>query len=81
MKKLPLKPTSVLDRAKAPTPPFFKKLRNIGLVMTTISTIIITAPVSIPSTLIAVAGYIGVAGGVMSAVSQLTTVKQSKTQK
>ena len=76
MKKLPLKQASVVDRAKAPTPKFFIKLRNIGLIMTTISTIIITAPVSIPSTLIAIAGYIGVAGGVMSAVSQLTIVKE-----
>ncbi len=76
MKKLPLKQPSVVERAKAPTPKFFKKLRTIGLVLASISTIIVTAPISLPAAVLAVAGYVGIAGGVMSAVSQLTTDKQ-----
>jgi hypothetical protein len=73
MKKIAINWQTLLSRAKAPTPQFFKKLRSIGLVLVSISTVIITAPVSLPASLITAAGYICVAGGVMSAMSQLTT--------
>jgi hypothetical protein len=68
----------VIDRAKAPTPKFFKKLRNIGLVLAAISTAIITAPVALPAALVTAAGYVAVASGVVSAVSQITTTNESK---
>lgn len=67
------KKIGIIERAKAPTPKFFRKLRNIGLVMAAVSAAIITAPVSLPAAVISVAGYVGVAGGVISAVSQVTT--------
>lgn len=63
----------IIERAKAPTPGFFKHLRNIGLLLASVSTIVVTAPISLPAVVVTAAGYIGVAGGVMSAVSQLTT--------
>lgn len=62
---------TIIQRAKAPTPPFFKKLRNIGIGLTTIAGVVLTAPVSLPATMVSVAGYIAVAGGVASAISQL----------
>lgn len=55
---------------KAPTPRFFKKIRNIGLVLTAVSGVIATAPVSLPALLVSAAGYLAVAGGIASAVSQ-----------
>lgn len=55
---------------KAPTPRFFKKIRNIGLVLTAVSGVIATAPVSLPTLLVSAAGYLAVAGGIASAVSQ-----------
>jgi hypothetical protein len=63
---------NVIQRAKSPTPPFFKKLRNIGLLLAAISGAVLTAPVSLPSIVATVATYIGLAGGVMTTVSQLT---------
>ncbi len=63
----------IIDRAKAPTPTFFKKLRNIGLTLAAISTAIITAPITLPAAILTVAGYVAVASGVISAVSQITT--------
>ena len=60
-----------------PTPVFFKKIRNIGLTLAAISAAILTAPVALPIMLVKAAGYIAVAGGVMSAVSQ-TAVKMEK---
>jgi hypothetical protein len=49
-------------------------LRTIGLSMAAIATTIVAGPVALPAILIKVAGYIAVAGGVMTAVSQ-TAVK------
>jgi hypothetical protein len=63
---------NILERAAAPTPKFFKTLRNIGLVLAAISTAIVTAPVALPAALITIAGYAAVGGAVLSAVSQVT---------
>ena len=76
-KKIP-KSSTIVERAKAPTPSFFKKLRNIGLVLASISTVILTAPISLPAAVVSAAGYIAVAGGVMSAVSQITTLNEQE---
>ena len=65
----------IIDRAKAPTPRFFKKLRTVGIVLAGISTAIVTAPVALPALVVAVAGYAALAGSVMSVVSQLTVEK------
>jgi phage-related minor tail protein len=69
---------NIIQRAQAPTPSFFKKLRNIGLVLAAISTAIVTAPIALPAAVISVAGYAAVAGGVISAVSQITTTNDGK---
>ncbi|MDN6292536.1 MAG: hypothetical protein L0J35_05635 [Tetragenococcus halophilus] len=72
------------ERAKAPTPKIFKKLRNIGLIMAAVGGTILTAPVSLPALVTSIGGYIAVAGGVLSSVSQITvedkTVKEEKNE-
>ena len=60
----------LIERVQAPTPSFFKKLRNIGLILATIATTIAAAPVALPALVVQIAGYIAVAGGIASAVSQ-----------
>lgn len=65
---------SIIKRAKTPTPKFFKVLRNIGLVLATVGGTVATAPVALPLAVISIGGYLAVAGGVLSAVSQLTTL-------
>jgi uncharacterized membrane protein HdeD (DUF308 family) len=62
----------VVERIKAPTPKFFKILRSIGLALLAISGTIVAAPIVLPLTVVTVAGYMAVAGGVISAVSQMT---------
>jgi uncharacterized membrane protein HdeD (DUF308 family) len=64
---------NVIKRAKAPTPKFFKVLRNIGLVIATVGGTILAAPIALPVVVTTIGGYLAVAGGVVSAVSQLTT--------
>jgi uncharacterized membrane protein YeiH len=62
----------IVERITAPTPKFFKILRSIGLALLAISGTVIAAPIVLPATVVAVAGYMAVAGGVISAVSQMT---------
>jgi hypothetical protein len=69
---------NIIQRAQAPTPSFFKKLRNIGLTLAAISTAIVTAPIALPAAVISLAGYAAVAGSVLSAVSQITTTNDGK---
>lgn len=59
-------------RAAAPTPKFFKVLRNIGLALAAVGGVILTTPLTLPAVVLTVGGYLAVAGGVLSAVSQLT---------
>ncbi|MDD4991807.1 MAG: hypothetical protein PHR83_06200 [Paludibacter sp.] len=61
---------SVVDRVKAPTPKFFKTLRTIGLALAAIGGAILASPVALPAGLVAAAGYVALAGGVVTAVSQ-----------
>jgi hypothetical protein len=60
----------IVSRITAPTPSFFKKLRNIGLALAAVATAIVTAPIALPAVVVTVAGYLAVAGGVLTAVSQ-----------
>ncbi len=66
------KEMSVIERLKAPTPKFFKKLRTIGLILAAAGGALVTAPVMLPTIVVTVGGYLLVAGGVASAVSQAT---------
>ena len=61
-----------MQRVQSPTPKFFRTVRSIGLILTAASAAVLTAPVSLPAIVLTVAGYVAVAGAVMSAVSQTT---------
>jgi uncharacterized membrane protein HdeD (DUF308 family) len=69
---------NIVERAKAPTPKFFKILRSIGLAFLAISGTVIAAPIVMPATVVTVAGYMAVAGGVISAVSQMTVAEENQ---
>lgn len=62
----------IVRRIQAPTPRFFKKLRIVGLALAAISGGILTAPVVLPAAITTLATYLAVAGGIISAVSQIT---------
>ena len=68
---------NIIKRVKSPTPKFFKVLRNIGLVLAAVGGTILAAPVALPTIVVTAGGYIAVAGGVISAVSQLTTKNEN----
>ncbi|MGL2993522.1 hypothetical protein [Flavobacterium sp. TSSA_36] len=64
---------NLIKRAKAPVPKFFRVLRTIGLALAAVGGTLLAAPVALPLAITTTAGYLAVAGGVISAVSQLTT--------
>lgn len=68
----------IINRAKAPTPKFFKVLRTVGLALAAVGGTILAAPIALPAIVTTIGGYVAVAGSVLSAASQLTTTDDSK---
>lgn len=79
MEKVSTNKISLVERVKAPTPKFFKTLRTIGLALAAAGGAILAAPLSLPAGIVAAAGYVALAGGVMTAVSQ-TAVETNKSK-
>ena len=67
-----------MNRLQQPTPPFFKKIRNIGLLIAAVGSSILAAPVTLPLLLVNIAGYLVVAGGVMSTVGQAAVKREEE---
>lgn len=78
-----MRPNEVCDRANKKNkskkydgikveggPKIFRVLRTIGLALAAASGAILVAPVALPAALVTAAGYLAVAGGVATAVSQ-----------
>ena len=63
---------SLLERVVAPTPKFFRILKNIGLSLAALAGSILAAPVALPAIVTTIAGYAAVDGTVVTAVSQVT---------
>lgn len=61
------------ERLAAPTPRFYKKIRNAGLVLAAASATLLASPVALPAVVVQLAGYLAVAGSVATAVSQTVT--------
>ena len=63
---------NIINRAKAPTPKFFRILRNIGLMAAGFGGVLIASPLDLPAFVENAAQYLVLAGGIISAVSQVT---------
>lgn len=60
----------IVKRLRATTPPFFKKVRNIGLIVAGVGTAIATLPVSLPVTLIGISSYLIAIGTTAATIAQ-----------
>ena len=60
----------LFQRILAPTPKWFKIVRNIGLALASVGGIIVASPIALPAGLVSVAGYLVLGGSIISAVSQ-----------
>jgi len=70
----------ILQRAVAPTPRFFKKLRLIGLILTAASGVFVGGNLASGS-LLEIIKYIASAGAVLTAVSQVTVDEKALEEK
>jgi uncharacterized membrane protein HdeD (DUF308 family) len=68
----------IVKRATAPTPKFFKVLRTIGLALAAVGGTILATPIALPVLVTTIGGYVVVAGGVLTAASQLTTTDDNE---
>jgi len=66
------KEMTLVERLTAPTSKFFRIIRNVGLCLAAAGGAIIAAPIALPAAIVSVAGYLTVAGGIMTAVAQAT---------
>ena len=63
---------SLKERFLAPTPKFWKKVQCIGVVLSAVGAVLITAPVGLPIAIITAGGYAAFGGSLIAAMSQLT---------
>lgn len=71
---------NIIDRLKAPTPKFFRILRNVGLGLAAAGGVIIASPIAVPAIVVTIGGYLIVAGSVATAVSQAVTENETAKQ-
>lgn len=64
-------------RAKAPTPPFFQKLKKIGFIVAAIGTGVLAAPSDLPEVFMTWAQHFLTAGTVLMTICQLVVEENS----
>lgn len=68
----------IKERLFSKPPPFFRKLRMIGLVLIAAGSATSTIHITLPEIIIEISGYLIVAGSVMVAVSQAVVKKEEE---
>lgn len=63
---------SIAQRWNAPTPKFWKRVKQAAITVGAIAGVILAAPITLPAAVITVAGYVATAGTVAATLSQLT---------
>jgi hypothetical protein len=71
----------LIERLTAPTPKFFKILRNIGLGLAAAGGVIVVSPIAVPALIVTIGGYLIVAGSVATAVSQAVTTNEGAAER
>lgn len=71
---------NLVERVKAPTPKWFKIIRNIGITLTAVGGAILAAPVAIPATIATIAGYLALGGTIATAVAQTAIQVEENTE-
>lgn len=71
----------LIERLTAPTPKFFKILRNIGLGLAAAGGVIVASPIAVPALIVTIGGYLIVAGSVATAVSQAVTTNEGTAER
>ena len=61
---------NLVSRMAAPTPKWFRIVRNLGLTLSAVGGVLVAAPVTLPAAVITVGGYLLLGGTLLVAVSQ-----------
>jgi ABC-type xylose transport system permease subunit len=72
----PVAELSLAERVMAPTPKFFRTLRTIGVVIGLVGASILASPVALPAAIVTIGGYLALAGGIVTGVSQTAVGKE-----
>lgn len=72
---------TLIERCKSDTPPFFKKMRLVGLTLAAVGGVLVAAPIALPAAIVTVGGYLIVAGSVATAVSQAVTTNEGAAER
>ena len=75
MKKIKQTTSELKSRWNGVTPTFWKKIQRIGIIAGTIGGVIVASPVALPGALVALSGYLLLAGSVTATLAQLTVEK------
>jgi hypothetical protein len=67
---------TLAQRMVAPTPKFFRLLRTIGVVVGLVGASILASPVALPAVVVAVGGYLALAGSIVTGLSQTAVGKE-----
>ena len=69
---------NLVERAKAPTPKWFKVLRTVGIALASVGGAILASPVALPAGIVTAAGYLLLGGTVATAVSQTGVLSEEE---
>ena len=61
---------NLVNRIAAPTPKWFRIIRNLGITLSAIGGTLVAAPVVLPTALVTIGGYLLLGGTLIGAVSQ-----------
>lgn len=61
---------NLVSRIAAPTPKWFRIIRNLGITLSAVGGTLVAAPVVLPAALVTIGGYLLLGGTLIGAVSQ-----------
>ena len=61
---------NLISRIEAPTPKWFRIVRNLGLALSAVGGVLVAAPVALPAGIVTLGGYLLLSGTIIGAVSQ-----------
>ncbi len=64
---------SIFNRASQPTPPFWKKVRNIAITVGSIAGVLVAAPIALPVGFAAALPYVITFAATLATAAQTTT--------
>ena len=72
---------NLVSRMAAPTPKWFRILRNLGITLSAVGGALVAAPVALPSAVISIGGYLLLGGTIIGAVSQTAVSSEEYAEK